>query len=73
MGSGRELAHQLRPDGRRVRRSPEFVEHPDDIAPALERAIASGKPAVVNICVDPDAEAAGGLLGALGSEQPGKE
>ncbi len=47
----------------------EFVEHPNDIAPALQRAIASGKPALVNVCVDPDAQAAGGLLGALGSTQ----
>lgn len=47
----------------------EFVEHPSDIAPALQRAIASGKPALVNVCVDPEAQAAGGLLGALGSEQ----
>lgn len=47
----------------------EFVERPEDIAPALARAIASGKPALVNVCVDPDAQASGGLLGALGSEQ----
>lgn len=47
----------------------EFVERPEDIAPALQRAIASGKPALVNVCVDPEAQAAGGLLGALGSEQ----
>jgi acetolactate synthase-1/2/3 large subunit len=50
----------------------EFVEHPDDIAPALRRAIASGKPSLVNVCVDPEAQAAGGLLGALGSDQPGR-
>lgn len=47
----------------------EFVQRPEDIAPALERAIASGKPALVNVCVDPEAQATGGLLGALGSEQ----
>ena len=46
----------------------EFVERPEDIAPALQRAIESGKPALVNVCVDPDAQAAGGLLGELGSE-----
>jgi len=46
----------------------EFVERPEDIAPALRRAIESGRPALVNVCVDPDAQAAGGLLGALGSE-----
>ena len=46
----------------------EFVERPEDLAPALQRAIASGKPSLVNVCVDPEAQAAGGLLGALGSE-----
>ena len=46
----------------------EFVERPEDIAPALRRAIESGRPALVNVCVDPEAQAAGGLLGALGSE-----
>jgi thiamine pyrophosphate-dependent acetolactate synthase large subunit-like protein len=43
----------------------EFVEHPEHIAPALQRAIESGKPALVNVCVDPDIPATGGLLGAL--------
>ena len=47
----------------------EFVERPDDIAPALQRAIASRKPALVNVCFDPEAQAAGGLLGAFGSTQ----
>lgn len=41
----------------------EFVERPEDIAPALQRAIDSGKPALVNVCVDPEAQAGGGLLG----------
>lgn len=31
----------------------ERVEMPDEIAPALRRAIASGKPAIVNVIVDP--------------------
>jgi acetolactate synthase-1/2/3 large subunit len=31
----------------------EFVEQPDDILPALERAFASGKPACVNVVIDP--------------------
>jgi len=31
----------------------EFVESPEDIKPALERAIASGKPACVNVLTDP--------------------
>ncbi len=33
----------------------EFVEKPEDIRPALERAVASGKPAVVNVVTDPSA------------------
>ena len=33
----------------------EYVEKPEDIRPALERAAASGKPAVVNVIVDPKA------------------
>ena len=33
----------------------EFVERPEDIRPALERAAASGKPAVVNVVTDPTA------------------
>jgi acetolactate synthase-1/2/3 large subunit len=35
----------------------EFVEKPHDIRPALERAWASGKPAVVNVITDPSARA----------------
>ncbi|MDD5223788.1 MAG: thiamine pyrophosphate-binding protein [bacterium] len=31
----------------------EFVEKPEDIRPALERALKSGKPACVNVLVDP--------------------
>ncbi len=33
----------------------EFVETADEIGPALERAVASGKPAVIHAKVDPDA------------------
>jgi thiamine pyrophosphate-dependent acetolactate synthase large subunit-like protein len=33
----------------------EYVERPQDIRPALERAAASGKPAVVNVVTDPKA------------------
>ena len=33
----------------------EFVEAVDDLRPALERAAASGKPAVIHVVVDPDA------------------
>jgi acetolactate synthase-1/2/3 large subunit len=35
----------------------EHVERPDEIAPALERALASGQPAIVNVMLDPDAMA----------------
>ena len=35
----------------------EHVERPEDIRPALERAAASGKPAVVNVVTDPRARA----------------
>jgi acetolactate synthase-1/2/3 large subunit len=32
----------------------EHVEHAADLAPALERALASGEPAIVNVMLDPD-------------------
>jgi acetolactate synthase-1/2/3 large subunit len=32
----------------------ELVERPGDVAPAIERAFASGKPALVNVLTDPD-------------------
>lgn len=70
MGTGRELGFQrydLMVAG--FGGHGEFVERPEDIAPALERAIASRKPALVNVCVDPEAQAGGGLLNALGSER----
>lgn len=35
----------------------EFVERPDEIRPAIERAIKSGRTALVNVCTDPDAQA----------------
>ena len=35
----------------------EHVECPEEIAPALERALASGQPAIVNVMLDPDAMA----------------
>jgi acetolactate synthase-1/2/3 large subunit len=31
----------------------EFVTEPDDIAPALKRAFASGEPTLVNVVTDP--------------------
>ncbi|NRA07904.1 MAG: thiamine pyrophosphate-binding protein [Myxococcales bacterium] len=33
----------------------EWVEQPGDIRPAIERALAAGKPALVNVVTDPDA------------------
>jgi acetolactate synthase-1/2/3 large subunit len=33
----------------------EHVTRPEELAPALERALASGEPAVVNVTLDPDA------------------
>jgi acetolactate synthase-1/2/3 large subunit len=35
----------------------EHVERPEEIAPALERALASGQPAIVNVMLDPEAMA----------------
>jgi thiamine pyrophosphate-dependent acetolactate synthase large subunit-like protein len=35
----------------------EFVEDPEQVAPALRRALASGKPAIVNVVTDPSARA----------------
>lgn len=35
----------------------EFVERAEDVAPAVERALASGKPAVIHVEIDPDANA----------------
>lgn len=35
----------------------EHVECPEELAPALERALASGQPAIVNVMLDPDAMA----------------
>lgn len=35
----------------------EFVQKPGDIRGAIERAFASGKPALVNVCTDPEAQA----------------
>jgi acetolactate synthase-1/2/3 large subunit len=36
---------------------PEHVERPEELAPALERALSAGDPAVVNVRLDPDAMA----------------
>ena len=39
----------------------ELVEHPDDLRPALDRAAASGKPALVNVMIRQDREFKGGI------------
>lgn len=41
----------------------EHVEDPDEIRPALERALASGKVACVNVMLDPDAPMKSGMMG----------
>ena len=38
----------------------EFVEKPDEIRPALDRAFASGKPALINVVLKTDREYKGG-------------
>jgi len=43
----------------------EFVENPEDIRPALERAIASGLPACVNVMVDPKPKSPGLIMWIL--------
>ena len=35
----------------------EHVERPEELRPALERALAAGEPAIVNVMLDPDAMA----------------
>ena len=42
----------------------ELVEEPGQIAPALERAFASGKPALINVRVDPTARAISRFVGS---------
>ncbi len=39
----------------------EFCEPPDEIRPALERAAASGKPALVNVIIRQDRDYKGGI------------
>jgi len=39
----------------------EFVERPEDLRPALDRAAASGKPALVNVIIRQDREFKGGI------------
>ncbi len=58
-GEGRRVAVELAPT--RYERAaagfgchPEFVEKPDELAPALERAFSAGRPACVNVMIDPE-------------------
>jgi acetolactate synthase-1/2/3 large subunit len=39
----------------------EFCERPEEIRPALERAAASGKPALVNVKIRQDKDYKGGI------------
>ena len=39
----------------------ELVEHPDELRPALERAAASGKPALINVMIKQDRDFKGGI------------
>ena len=50
----------------------ELVTKREEIRAALDRALASNRPALVNVQIDPDTPASGGLLGALGSSQATK-
>ncbi len=54
--AGTQLAHNTRYDQVVIALGGhgELVETPDEIGPALERAFASGKPACVNVVLDPD-------------------
>lgn len=45
----------------------EYVEHPDDIRPAIKHALAAGKPAVVNVVTDPYAKARTQAFGSYSS------
>ena len=45
----------------------EYVEQPDQIRPAIERAFASGLPAVVNVVTDPYAKAKTQAFGSYSS------
>ena len=57
---GYSVAAELRPETRydevveALGGHGELVRAPDELRPALERAFASGKPALVNVLTDPD-------------------
>ncbi len=46
----------------------EYVERPEDLRPALERAIATGKPSVINVVVNPYARATTQAFGSYSSK-----
>ena len=49
----------------------ERVEKPDDIKPALQRAIATGKPAIIDIIVERDTDASmGASLDKINEYEP---
>ena len=61
MGAGAESVMRFQP-GVRYNRimemlggHAEHVDWPEEVRPALERAIASGRPACINVAIDPDA------------------
>ena len=47
----------------------EYVEQPDDIRPAIERAFASGRPAVVNVVTNPYDKARSQAFGSYSSRR----
>jgi len=51
----------------------EFVERPEDLKPALERALQSGLPACVNVMVDPEPKSPGLMMFMLMEVMLGKE
>jgi acetolactate synthase-1/2/3 large subunit len=51
----------------------EFVEQPEDLKPALERALQSGLPACVNVMVDPQPKSPGLMMFMLMEVMLGKE
>jgi hypothetical protein len=51
----------------------EFVEKPAELRPALERALASGLPACINVMVDPKPKSPGLMMFMLMEVMLGKE
>ena len=77
-GEGREIGNQLgvvRYDRlvEALGGHGEFVERPDELKPALERALQSGLPACVNVMVDPKPKSPGLMMFMLMEVMLGKE